>query len=147
VQSDLCGVDRRIVLVSEPPFAPPQPSTQHYTVILRRDGTARYSGRFGNRPKGAYKARIAQSDFVRFTRELTRMHYMRLRNDYLMMADVGSSTLSIIEGGRRKEITYAPHSYARTVPRDVMSLVKLERLIHAIMKRAHWVKVSTKKES
>lgn len=110
-----------------------------YSVILRSDRTATYTGKFYVKRIGTYKGKIKQSDFAQLVNLIESRNFFSLRDRYdyytigsqIYATDQDMITLEVVRRGQRKSV----EDYGRTGPTE---LRQIEDAIERIIVRTKW---------
>ena len=103
-----------------------------YTVVLKSDGTVRYTGEKYVTRKGTHQGRISEWDYNRLAELLLELGYADFANDYeIPVSDMSTTYTMAVINGRRKVI----RNYGDTGP---LKLWAIQQAIDAVLHEAEW---------
>lgn len=103
-----------------------------FSVTIRRDGSFTYSGEDAVERLGEHRGRVERGELEQILRYLGEIDFMALSASYPSpYLDNSSSTITVVQDGRRKAITTSAGSGPAT-------LWALEKLIDGLLESATW---------
>lgn len=93
-----------------------------YKIVLRKDGTASYTGESNVVRIGTFKATIALEEFRRLEELVGRWHILSMQEGYPGVVDSASVTITFFQSGHLKSFTYDEGS--RDIPVELWAIEK-----------------------